>query len=258
MTTSSSRPCSATATSALPQRHCCRASTTSPTTPPARAISTARSSTASPLVRCSTRRLVGVDLKSYEVSDLQAFDFATPALNLLNPVYGVPQGFPGTVFADQTITQKQVGLYAQDQLKLGRLTLVLSGRNDWVNTFDNNQSRAEPKSRRQPVQRSRRSDLQHRHGHCALRVICDQLQSDHRHQFRHRTIIRAGDRRANRSRRQDRTHRLQRSLRRIIVRSQATERADNQSASMPCNRSRPAKSPREASSSRLSPTSRRS
>ena len=26
----------------------------------------------------------------------------------------------------------------QDQLKLGRLTLVLSGRNDWVNTADNN------------------------------------------------------------------------------------------------------------------------
>ncbi|SDS23527.1 iron complex outermembrane recepter protein [Bradyrhizobium canariense] len=84
------------------------------------------------------KALVGVDLKSYEISDLQAFDFATPALNLLNPVYGVPQGFPSTVFADQTITQKQAGLYAQDQLKLGRLTLVLSGRNDWVNTYDNN------------------------------------------------------------------------------------------------------------------------
>ncbi|MEA2868340.1 MAG: iron complex outerrane recepter protein, partial [Bradyrhizobium sp.] len=84
------------------------------------------------------KALVGVDLKSYEISDLQAFDFATPALNLVNPAYGVPQGFPGTVFADQTITQKQVGVYAQDQLKLGRLTLVLSGRNDWVDTLDNN------------------------------------------------------------------------------------------------------------------------
>jgi iron complex outermembrane recepter protein len=84
------------------------------------------------------KALVGVDLKSYEVSDLQAFDFATPALNLINPAYGVQQGFPSTVFADQTITQKQVGVYAQDQLKLGRLTLVLSGRNDWVDTVDNN------------------------------------------------------------------------------------------------------------------------
>lgn len=84
------------------------------------------------------KALVGIDLKSYEVTDLQAFDFATPTLNLLNPVYGMAQGFPGTVFADQTITQKQAGLYAQDQLKLGRFTLVLSGRNDWVSTLDNN------------------------------------------------------------------------------------------------------------------------
>jgi iron complex outermembrane recepter protein len=84
------------------------------------------------------KALVGVDLKSYDITDLQAFDFATPPLNLLNPAYGVQQGFPGTVFADQTITQKQVGVYAQDQLKLGRLTLVLSGRNDWVNTADTN------------------------------------------------------------------------------------------------------------------------
>jgi iron complex outermembrane receptor protein len=97
------------------------------------------------------KALVGVDLKSYEVADRQAFDFATPSLNLLNPVYGIPQGFPGTVFANQTITQKQAGLYAQDQLKLGRFTLVLSGRNDWVNTLDNNRivpsnSRDESKS----------------------------------------------------------------------------------------------------------------
>ena len=97
-----------------------------------------RSNTVSLTGPVQHKALVGVDLKSYEITDLQAFDFATPALNLLNPVYGVQQGFPRTVFADQTITQKQVGVYAQDQLKLGRLTLVLSGRNDWVNTADNN------------------------------------------------------------------------------------------------------------------------
>ena len=84
------------------------------------------------------KALVGVDLKRYQVSDLQAFDFGTPPLNLLNPVYGVAQGFPAITFADQTITQKQVGVYLQDQLKLGRLTLVLSGRNDWVDTVNDN------------------------------------------------------------------------------------------------------------------------
>jgi iron complex outermembrane receptor protein len=84
------------------------------------------------------KALFGVDYKHYEVNDLQAFDFNTPALNLLNPVYGVPQGFPATVFANQTITQEQTGVYGQDQLKLGRLTVVLSGRNDWVTTSDDN------------------------------------------------------------------------------------------------------------------------
>jgi iron complex outermembrane receptor protein len=103
------------------------------------------------------KALVGLDLKSYEVADLQAFDFATPSLNLLNPVYGVPQGFPGTVFANQTITQKQAGLYAQDQLKLGRLTLVLSGRNDWVDTLDSN--RILPSSSRDESKFSGRAGL---------------------------------------------------------------------------------------------------
>src|SRR5882724_5059997 len=103
------------------------------------------------------KALVGIDLKSYEVADRQAFDFATPSLNLLNPVYGVPQGFPGTVFANQTITQKQAGLYAQDQLKLGRLTLVLSGRNDWVDTLDSN--RILPSSSRDESKFSGRAGL---------------------------------------------------------------------------------------------------
>jgi iron complex outermembrane receptor protein len=84
------------------------------------------------------KAIFGVDLKSYDIDDLQAFDFATPALNILNPVYGVPQGFPGTTFQNLSINQKQAGVYAQDQLKLGRFTLVLSGRNDWVNTSDQN------------------------------------------------------------------------------------------------------------------------
>jgi iron complex outermembrane recepter protein len=84
------------------------------------------------------KALVGVDYKNYYVNDLQAFDFSTPPLNLLNPVYGVSQGFPSTVFANQTITQQQTGVYGQDQLKLGRLSFVLSGRNDWVTTDDDN------------------------------------------------------------------------------------------------------------------------
>ena len=46
---------------------------------------------------------------------------------------------------------------AQDQLKLGRLTLVLSGRNDWVNTADNN--RLAPSESRDDSQFSGRAGL---------------------------------------------------------------------------------------------------
>lgn len=82
--------------------------------------------------------LFGVDYRHYELADLQAFDFATPALNLLKPVYGIPLGFPADVFQNETFTQQQTGVYAQDQLKIGRLTVVMSGRNDWVTLDDNN------------------------------------------------------------------------------------------------------------------------
>lgn len=82
--------------------------------------------------------LFGVDLKHYQIHDLQSFDFATPSLNLLNPVYGYALGLPPSTFTspflDQTITQKQAAIYAQEQMKIGRLTLVFSGRNDWVDT----------------------------------------------------------------------------------------------------------------------------
>jgi iron complex outermembrane recepter protein len=84
--------------------------------------------------------LFGVDLKHYQIHDLQSFDFNTPPLNLLNPTYGFALGLPPSTFTspflDQTITQKQAAIYAQEQMKIGRLTLVFSGRNDWVNTED--------------------------------------------------------------------------------------------------------------------------
>ncbi|MGJ5176154.1 TonB-dependent siderophore receptor [Bradyrhizobium oligotrophicum] len=82
--------------------------------------------------------LVGVDLKHYRIDDLQSFAFGTPSLNLLAPSYGYDGGFPSTVFLNRTITQKQAAVYGQEQMKIGQLTLVLSGRNDWVDTDLNN------------------------------------------------------------------------------------------------------------------------
>ncbi|MBR0938953.1 TonB-dependent siderophore receptor [Bradyrhizobium jicamae] len=80
--------------------------------------------------------LFGVDLKDYRIDDYQIFQFGTtPSLNVFNPVYGLGSlPFTTTPFRNYVITQEQLGTYVQDQMKLGRFTLVLSGRNDWVST----------------------------------------------------------------------------------------------------------------------------
>ncbi|CAN5128534.1 TonB-dependent siderophore receptor [soil metagenome] len=80
--------------------------------------------------------LFGLDLKYYSIDDLQKFSFGTP-INLINPVY-TPTGEATGPFRDVTLTQKQLGVYMQDQIKLDRFTLVLSGRNDWVSTNNDN------------------------------------------------------------------------------------------------------------------------
>lgn len=78
--------------------------------------------------------LFGVDLKGYQIDDYQAFGFGVPSINVFNPVYGLSEVPLPAPFRNFLITQKQAGTYLQDQMKLGNFTLVLSGRNDWVET----------------------------------------------------------------------------------------------------------------------------
>lgn len=79
--------------------------------------------------------LFGVDLKGYQIDDYQAFNFGTvPSINVFNPAYGLDIPLTGAPFRNFLLTQKQAGTYVQDQMKLGNFTLVLSGRNDWVET----------------------------------------------------------------------------------------------------------------------------
>lgn len=79
--------------------------------------------------------LFGVDLRGYQIDDYQNFNFGTvPSINVFNPVYGTNVPLTGAPFRNFLITQKQAGTYLQDQMKLGNFTLVLSGRNDWVET----------------------------------------------------------------------------------------------------------------------------
>jgi iron complex outermembrane recepter protein len=53
---------------------------------------------------------------------------------VFNPVYGIDVPLTSPPFRNFLITQKQAGTYVQDQMKFGNFTLVLSGRNDWVET----------------------------------------------------------------------------------------------------------------------------
>jgi iron complex outermembrane receptor protein len=81
--------------------------------------------------------LIGLDLKHYAIDDRQGIGPATD-LNVLNPIYGVNAPYDGPLYQDAYLTQGQLGLYLQDQIKLNRFTLVLSGRNDWVDVVVNN------------------------------------------------------------------------------------------------------------------------
>lgn len=77
--------------------------------------------------------MVGLDYKYYTLDHVQACCGATP-ISATDPVFGVPQG-ANFVYLDQVVTQNQVGLYAQDQIRFGDGWLVtLNGRYDWVST----------------------------------------------------------------------------------------------------------------------------
>ncbi|MBR0829433.1 TonB-dependent siderophore receptor [Bradyrhizobium manausense] len=105
--------------------------------------------------------LFGVDLRGYQIDDYQNFQFGTvPSLNIFNPVYGIGDiPFTSAPFRNFVITQKQAGAYLQDQMKLGNFTLVLSGRNDWVSTSQDNRATGALLAQRDDSQFSGRAGL---------------------------------------------------------------------------------------------------
>lgn len=78
--------------------------------------------------------LAGLDYKYYTIDDEQGFDFRFADLDLANPVYPTGITPPTSRYLNATTTQEQLGVYLQDQIKLDRLTVALSGRHDWVET----------------------------------------------------------------------------------------------------------------------------
>ena len=78
--------------------------------------------------------LLGVDYKYYRLDHIQACCGAT-SISATDPVYDMPQG-ANFVYLDQIVTQQQVGVYAQDQIRFGGGWLVtLNGRYDYVDTL---------------------------------------------------------------------------------------------------------------------------
>lgn len=79
------------------------------------------------------KALVGVDYQRQDSTSNYKFTFISP-IDVFAPVYGAPIPPANTLaaFIDTETTAKQVGVYVQDQVKLDRWTLTLTGRQDWA------------------------------------------------------------------------------------------------------------------------------
>lgn len=78
--------------------------------------------------------LVGIDYRNTAFRDTAfAVTTSSPEINVFNPVYSYDWTVGG-MYDNTGVKQSQVGLYAQDQIKLGRLSFQLGGRQDFVTT----------------------------------------------------------------------------------------------------------------------------
>jgi len=77
--------------------------------------------------------LAGVDYRRAKDDYASAFAFNAPPLDIFAPVYGSPVTVPAYTF-HAIQTQSQLGVYLQDQIKLGRWGITFGGRQDHVKT----------------------------------------------------------------------------------------------------------------------------
>jgi len=81
--------------------------------------------------------LAGVDYRRANDDYASAFDFNVAGLDVFDPVYGSPVTVPA--YTSHTVqTQSQLGVYLQDQIKLGRWGITVGGRQDHVKTDTDN------------------------------------------------------------------------------------------------------------------------
>ena len=84
--------------------------------------------------------LVGIDYRNTSFRDAASL-YSTGTLNVFAPVYTNTWANLGP-YDDKGIKQSQLGLYAQDQIRLGRLSFLIGGRQDFATTdLDNHLNR---------------------------------------------------------------------------------------------------------------------
>jgi iron complex outermembrane receptor protein len=94
--------------------------------------------------------LFGIDRQVAHSAELFAFGSATP-IDVFHPVYGTmptpitPADVPDAFSGDLKTRQRQTGIYAQDQMSIGRLRLTLSGRQDWAQQESDSQQQDDRK-----------------------------------------------------------------------------------------------------------------
>lgn len=83
------------------------------------------------------RILAGLDYRQVLFDGYRSVGPASP-INVFAPIYNLRLTSPQSPTIAGYNAQRQLGAYLQDQIKLDRFTLVLSGRHDWVNTNGKN------------------------------------------------------------------------------------------------------------------------
>ncbi|MDQ8732542.1 TonB-dependent siderophore receptor [Bradyrhizobium sp. LHD-71] len=76
--------------------------------------------------------LFGIDYRNTSFRDMASF-YSTGKINVFAPVYTNAWTDEGS-YDDKDVRQSQLGIYLQDQIKLGRLSFLLGGRQDFATT----------------------------------------------------------------------------------------------------------------------------
>lgn len=85
--------------------------------------------------------IAGLDYRHTLDKYKYGFNFSVPSIDIFDPVYGVtiPSIDPGAWTLERDTTS-QLGLYAQDQIKLDNWSFVIGGRQDWARSASSSTS----------------------------------------------------------------------------------------------------------------------